>query len=113
MPALQDVQPPFDIAICDALVASTPDGWNVIELELVRAADAAQIGDLIHTISSPEGFPPVMPDDSLYDATFRLDELFHQHGGKFRRAVYRVDLLPDSWRYTAKFQYDSDSPEVL
>jgi hypothetical protein len=48
-----------------------------------------------------------MPDDSLYEATYRLDELFQRHGAVFRRAVYRVELSADSWRYTTRFEYDS------
>jgi hypothetical protein len=57
-------------------------------------------------LSSPEGHPPVMPDDSMYEATYRLDELFQRHGAVFRKAAYRVELLPDSWKYTADFEYD-------
>ena len=83
-----------------------PDTWNVILLTLQRPRSSTQVGDFEHSISSPEGLPPVMPDNSLYEATYRLDELFQRHGAKFRRATYRVDLLPDSWRYTADFEYD-------
>ena len=106
MPTLQDEQPPLDRAVCDAMVLSVPYNWNIIVLTLKRPPAATQIGDLEHSISSPEGFPPVMPDDSLYDATYRLDELFQRYGGTFRTAVYRVELMPDSWRYRAKFEYD-------
>jgi hypothetical protein len=106
MTTLQDEQPPFDRAVCDAMVASVPESWSVIVLTLERSQDATSIGDLGHSISSPEGHPPVMPDDSLYDATYRLDELFQRYGGIFRRAVYQVELFADSWQYTAKFEYD-------
>jgi hypothetical protein len=106
MGTLQDEQPPFDRAVCDAMVASTPDDWNIIVLTIERPERSTSIGELSHSISSPEQHPPVMPDDSLYDATYRLDELFQRHGGVFRRAVYRVELFPDSWNYTADFEYD-------
>src|SRR4051812_42885654 len=36
MPTLQEEQPPIDRAICDAMVASTPEDWNIIELNLER-----------------------------------------------------------------------------
>jgi hypothetical protein len=109
MATLQDEQPPFDRAVCDAMVASTPDTWGLIVLTLERPDGVTAVGQLDHSLTSPEGHPPVMPDDSLYEATYRLDQLFRRHGGLFRRAVYRVELLPDSWRYTAKFEYDQPS----
>jgi hypothetical protein len=105
MPTLQDEQPPFDRAVCDAMVASTPDTWSVIVLTLERRPGVTAVGQLEHSLTSPEGHPPVMPHDSLYEATYRLDDLFRRHGGKFDRAVYRVELLADSWRYTADFEY--------
>lgn len=107
MAALQDEQPPFDRAVCDAMVASTPDTWNLILLTLVRPTGATEIGQLEHSIISPEGYPPVTPDDSLYEATYRLDELFHQHGALFRQAEYVVELFPDRWQYRASFEYDN------
>jgi hypothetical protein len=106
MATLQDEQPPFDRAVCDAMVASTPDTWSVIVLTLVRPKGVTAVGQLEHSLSTPEGHPPVMPDESLYEATYRLDELFRRHGGLFCGAVYRVELLPDSWRYAADFEYD-------
>jgi hypothetical protein len=106
MATLQDEQPPFDRAVCDAMVASTPDDWDVIVLTIERPAGATAVGELAHSISSPDHRRPVMPDDSLYEATYRLDELFRRHGAVFRRAVYRVELSPDSWRYRAEFGYD-------
>jgi hypothetical protein len=106
MPTLQDEQPPFDRAVCDAMVASARDTWNVIVLTLERCVGNTAVGQMEHALSSPEGHAPVMPHDSLYEATYRLDKLFRRHGGMFRRAVYRVELLSDKWRYTADFEYD-------
>jgi hypothetical protein len=110
MGKLQDEQPPFDRAICDAMVASTPDDWSVIVLTIERPDGTTAVGELSHSLSSPGHNRPAMPDDSLYGATYRLDELFQRHGGLFRRAVYRVELLADSWRYTADFEYDAPQP---
>src|SRR5262245_51738853 len=107
MATLQDEQPPIDRAICDAMVASTPEDWNVIVLTIERPEAAINVGELSHSLHSPEGHPPVMPDDSLYAATYQLDNLLRQHGGLFRRATYRVELSSDSWSYSATFDYDA------
>jgi hypothetical protein len=109
MPSLQDEQPPFDRAVCDAMVASTPEDWNIIVLEIDRPEGVTNIGQLEHSITSPDHRGSPMPDDSLYEATYRLDELFQRHGGVFRKAVYQVELSSDSWRYTANFEYDGAS----
>jgi hypothetical protein len=103
---LQEEQPLFDRAVCDAMVASVPDDWGVIVLTLERPPGISQLGNLQHSISSPGHHRPAMPDDSLYEATYRLDQLLQRHGAVFRRAVYRVELSADSWRYWADFEYD-------
>jgi hypothetical protein len=106
MGKLQDEQPAFDRAICDAMVASISQDWNVIVLTMERSEGSTAIGELSHTISSPDHNRSAMPDDSLYEATYCLDELFQRHGAVLRRAVYRVELLSDSWEYTANFEID-------
>mgnify|MGYP001123463962 CR=1 FL=1 len=102
---LQDEQAPIDRAICDAMVSSTPDTWNVITLTLTRTI-SSDIGAFAHSLSSPEGLPPVAPDDSVFQATFELDKLFDRYGKRFSKAVYTVELFQDSWRYHAEFSYD-------
>lgn len=104
MSTLQEEQPAYHRAVCDAMVASTPDTWNVIVLELERPVGAGT-GELLHSLSSPEGFPPVAPDDSLYQATLRLDELFDRFGPRFTKAIYRLELFDDHWTYHAEFEY--------
>lgn len=111
MATLQDEQPAFDRAVCNALVASTPDDWDVIVLTLERPEGVTQLGQFQHSISSPHHGLLVMPDISLYEATYRLDQLCRRHGVMFRRAVYRVELLPESWRYTAEFEYNGANPD--
>ena len=107
---LQDEQPPFDRAVCDAMVASTPDDWSVIVLTIERPEGITRVGQLQHSLNSPDHCEPAMPDDSLFESTYRLDELFRRHGAVFLRAVYRVELSMDSWRYTAEFEYDGAGP---
>lgn len=112
MATLQDEQPAFDRAVCDAMVASSPDTWKVIVLTLERPQGVNEVGHMEHSLSSPEGHSSIMPHDSLYEATYRLDELFRRHGGLFHRVVYRVELLVDSWRYTADFEYSGEGGET-
>lgn len=101
---LQDEQPLCDRAVCDGMVSSTPEDWNVIVLTLERTAEA-KVGELLHSLSSPEGHAPASPDETLFEATRKLDELFDRHSKRFTRAVYTVELLADSWKYRAEFDY--------
>lgn len=101
---MQQEQPPFDRAVCDGMVSSTPDTWNLIVLTLERTK-LSKIGELMHSINSPEGHPPVSPDDALLEATYKLDEFFHRHGRRFTKAIYIVELLEDSWKWRAEFDY--------
>lgn len=105
MNALQKEQPSFDRAVCDAMVASTPEDWSAIVLTLERQEGATAVGELSHSLANANGDGQALPSDSLYEATYRLDDLFHRHSKPFRRAIYRVELLPDSWRYSADFDY--------
>jgi hypothetical protein len=110
MGKLQDEQPPYDRAVCDAMVASTPDDWNVIVLTIERPPGSTAVGELFHSITSSDRRRPIMPDDSLYEATYRLDELFQRHGALFRRAIYRVSCSPTPGS-TADFEYDPPKPK--
>ena len=102
----------IDRAICDAMVLSVPDNWNTIILTIERFIES-NIGELSHSISSPEGFIAVMPDDSLYDATFELDKLFDRNGKRFTNAIYTVTLYEDSWKYKAEFSYEPPRVNAL
>jgi hypothetical protein len=72
MPTLQDEQPPFDRAVCDAMVASTPDTWRVTVLTLERRPGVTAVGQLEHSLTSPEGHLPVMPHDCMRRHAVRL-----------------------------------------
>jgi hypothetical protein len=106
MGSIKQEQPPVDRAICDAMVVSVPENWNVIVLTLTGQRGRV-VGALEHSLTSPEGHPPAWPDDSLYPATLALDQLLQRHGGVFVKAIYTVRLLTDSWEYQATFDYSS------
>jgi len=97
-------QQPYDRAICDGMVSSTPENWKVIVLRLERTAQAP-IGQLLHTLESPEGHPPVAPDADLLEATYRLDALLARRGSRFTTATYRVELSKESWKFEIKFDH--------
>jgi hypothetical protein len=101
----QEQLKPIDLAICDSIVASVPETWNVVVLTLIGKPHRV-IGSLEHSLSSPEGHPPFFPIDALYEATRRLDELLHEHGAAFVTATYTVELRLGSWSYQAEFGYD-------
>ena len=104
-PSLQDLQAPIDDAIVDAMIASTPENWSHIVLTLLRAGEDRDVGHFTHELSSPAGLPPVAPDVSLFDATYRLDELFQGHGAFLSKAVYEVHYTDGHGRFTASFEY--------
>ena len=105
MTTLQDEQAPRDNAVCNAMLDSTPESWQTIVLTLERCQDA-QVGELLHSLQSPEGHPPVAPSDSLLAATFELDALFARYGKRFTRATYRVDARATPMKFEAEFSYD-------
>ena len=109
MTSITEDQPPYDRAVCDGMVSSAPENWNVIVLHLERT-EGAEIGALLHSLESPEGHPPVAPDEALFEATYKLDDLFARHGRRFTKATYRVELFEDSWKFHVDFNYGPPRP---
>jgi hypothetical protein len=108
MPTLQEQQAPLDAAIVNAMIESTPETWTHIVLTLSRSSGsgAGELGNFSHELSSPEGHPPVAPADSLFDATYALDELIQRVGGcRLGKAVYTAALKGNDWTYKAEFSY--------
>jgi hypothetical protein len=91
--------------IADALFASVPDSWTAIHLSLERAGP--EPGGFLHSITSPQGFPPVVPVPELYDATLKLDELLQNDGGTLRAAAFRLnwDDASEAWTFQVEFNY--------
>jgi hypothetical protein len=106
MPSLQELQSPIDSAIVNSMIESTPETWSQITLTLVRESNSSGVGNFTHELSSPEGHAPVGPAESLFEATYQLDELFHTHGERlFTKAIYRANAVGDGWSYHAEFEY--------
>lgn len=95
----------IDQAIANAMIASTPEEWKDIVLELRRDAGNGNAAVLTHSLFSPEGFPSVEPEEDLYEATARPEQLMLQHGSVLTRAMYRATFAEGNWRCEASFEY--------
>src|SRR3954469_15338161 len=91
MPTLQEEQQPIDEEIMRSVLQSIPADWTAAVLALERRRESSAVGDFSHSLASGDGHRPATPHDSLYDATFRLDELFRRHGAFLTRVTYRVE----------------------
>jgi hypothetical protein len=82
-----------------------PDTWSDILLTLERASP--EPGGFLHSITNPEGLPPVLPDDALYDATVELDRLLRDEGGTVQAVKFRVewDDEAETWGLTSDYTY--------
>lgn len=106
MASLAEQQAPIDVAIVNAMIESTPETWQEIFLTLKRVAGSIQLGNFTHELSSPEGYPPVGPADSLFDATYKLDKLLQLHGQmNLSKATYIAKVVGENWSYHADFEY--------
>ena len=105
MSTLQEQQKPIDASIVNAMIESTPEEWSVIELTLHKENKDKNTGEFTHELSSPEGYPPVSPEMSLYEATYKLDDLMKSHRAFIKRAVYIATYNGENWSYTAEFEY--------
>jgi hypothetical protein len=112
MPSLQELQAPIDSEIVNAMIESTPDTWSQIVLTITRNGESSGIGDFSHELTSPDGRPPVGPADSLYEATYKLDQLLQSAGGVLQKAVYLAKAVEEKWSFSAKFEYSSP-PKAL
>jgi hypothetical protein len=111
MSELQRLQAPIDRAIVDSMIDSVPEEWPRITLVIERVAGSTAVGDFVHELSSPDGYAPVIPDDSLYAATYQLDELLQSHSALLKRAVYEVTFTDTGARFKGSFEYAGANAE--
>lgn len=115
MQNLQERQRLIDAELVQAMIESTPESWEQIVLTLTRSsarqssevAGLRDLGNFYYELSSPEGHAPVGPADSLFAATYKLDELLQGAQGYLVRAVYVARQEGDNWTYKANFEYES------
>jgi len=99
---------PIDIEISKWLISVLPESWRsgALEIQFVPLAEGG-IG-LAHKIRNPEGNQgPVSPPDEIYDASFRLYDLFVRSGHPWHRVEYLVtQAAGGAWEMQARFEYD-------
>lgn len=103
MATLQEQQAPIDQAIVNAMIESTPEDWTDIVLTLIRRGPA--LGEFAFELLSPQGYPPVMPVDSLYSLGRQLDEVTQRHGGVIVKATYSAKCVDERWTFEARFEH--------
>jgi hypothetical protein len=110
MSSIPERQAPIDRAIVNAMIESTPETWQEIVLTLERmeySTEVSSIGNFSHELTSPEGYPPVCPTDSLFEATYRLDELLQSSGNhRLSKAIYSAKAVGDNWSFHADYEYN-------
>ncbi|WP_312183407.1 hypothetical protein [Massilia timonae] len=114
MQNVQEQQRLVDTELVQAMIESTPESWEQIVLTLTRASLRAtgqvpgqsDFGNFHHELLSPQGHAPVGPADSLFAATYKLDELLQDAKGFLVKAVYVAKQEGGSWTYKADFEYE-------
>ena len=100
---LQDEQTPIDREIVTALVELLPEAWDrpVLEVEYALDDRGERFG---HTIFNPDGQRDLVdPSDVIYDATFRLQQLFRQHNGVWTKVRYEIAIDDRGVSYKVRF----------
>ena len=107
MPLLQELERPIDEAIVNGLIEATPDWWRAAVLEIAWSQNENGLEGFLHTISSPEGHRDlVQTTDAIHEATFKLSDLFRQHGKQWKKVIYSIRQKEDgNWTYQADFSY--------
>lgn len=106
IPTLQEEQRPVDVAIVRELVELSPEWWDSVALDVTRSV-VDGVEKHSHVISSPDGHrDAVIPSEALFEATYRLSQLFAGRGRAWERVSYVARQLADgSWSYQASFHY--------
>lgn len=114
MQSIQECQRLIDAELVRAMIESTPEFWKQIVLTLTRSRSTPSIesprlediGNFLHELSSPEGYPPVGSADSIFEATYKLDALLREGQQVLAKAVYVAKQEGDNWTYKAEFEYE-------
>jgi hypothetical protein len=104
---------PIDVEIAEWLISVLPESWRsgLLEIQYVPLAED-EIG-LAHKITNPDGSPgPVSPPDEIYEASFRLYDLFVRSGHPWRRVEYLVtQAAGGAWEMQASFEYEGPATQ--
>ncbi len=75
------------------MIDSIPDDWDTAVLTLGAPTLEQGIESMSHELANPkltEGLVAVMPNDSVYFHTRRLEMLFREFGAKWKSATFKV-----------------------
>jgi hypothetical protein len=94
-----------------AMIDSIPDDWDTAVLTLGSPAVQDGMESMSHELTNPKltkGLVAVMPDDSIYTYTRRLEMLFREFGATWKQAKFQVtwDYADDQWRMLMEYEYD-------
>ncbi len=94
-------------AVVNQIIASTPETWSVIELSIeykpYPSGDEGCALSLFNPLSPNE---PAQPTDELYQATWRLVQLYKGRNKMWRSAKYVVRMTEDqNWSFSVDFTY--------
>lgn len=100
---LQDEETPIDQEIVNEVVELIPEAWDRAVLEVEYSIDDR--GEAFeHTIFSPDGHRDLVePSDLIYDATFRLQQLFRKYDGIWTKVRYEIAIDDEGVTYKARF----------
>jgi hypothetical protein len=103
---LQRKETIIDQEIVNELIDLTPEWWNEISLSVTYYVENG-VEKYSHVITSPErNSEPIMPSEKLFEATYKLGQLFRAHSRHWQRVIYTVKRVnQEEWKYTAEFTY--------
>src|SRR5262245_11981649 len=95
-------------AIANALWKSVPEDWQEITLRIEATGDPSSPVSL--KISGPSDVPNLrVPDDSLYEPTIELYDLFARDARPFARCDFSLKWNSDreSWQFNAEYRSEA------
>lgn len=95
-----------------AVIESIPDDWDSAVLTLGSPAVEGGTESMSHELANPkltEGMVTVMPNESVYAHTRRLELLFREFGARWKQAKFQVtwDYANEQWRMLMEYKYDN------
>ena len=106
-PAPEDQQRLYPV-IAHAVLNSVPEDWEDVTLRI----EADKSGQIQLKISGPAGvLNPRAPDDSLYEPTLELYDLFSRDARPFSQCDFSLkwDRERESWRFAAEYAYPPEA----
>jgi hypothetical protein len=97
-------------AIADAVLKSVPGDWTHILLRIEATGSA--LGPVSLVITGPSGVPDLgVPDDSLYEPTLELYDLFAREARPFARCDFslKCDSGRESWKFKAVYAFPPEA----